>query len=464
MPDPQWSDTGLPQPRLEAAQIRELMQCLPHRHAAAHGMVRRAGGNRDQFSSRLPGQQARPTPRNAQPFDFPDGATPPNADGDDWSLTVTNDEATADVPPETERTRPARTEVVMLSPETVEALLGPPSAANTLPSERQVPVPAEASGNEARRQENGTDRLPWQGLGWWRSGLLLGTLFLASLFAGLQLFGANFTVLFGPRQEPREVKAGAPAEAVELPPVAPLAPIDIVQLREDLLKSMEKIQQPAAPVAVPPVAAKAPVMAKALPAQPKAKASLYARVRQIVQENKTEETVRLGIGDIAYEDVPDDGSIMVGMEVTYAPFFTHNIIKSVRPIYQGPDGRRYDGPTCGTSTGVRERVVAKEGYAIGGAALRAGMGIDGMQLTFMAIGADGLNPEKQYLSKWLGGHGGANARTFVNDGRPIIGVAGMRSKNANSPAFCLCLVTTQAGALAAADGMRPVRPGPRPMR
>ena len=164
-------------------------------------------------------------------------------------------------------------------------------------------------------------------------------------------------------------------------------------------------------------------------AKPKSTASLYARVRQVVRENKTEETQRLGMGDVAYQDVPDDGSIMVGMEVTYAPFFNHNIIKSVRPIYQRPDGTRYDGPVCGTPTGVGERVVAKEGYAIGGAAIRSGMGIDGMQLTFMEIGADGLNPNKTYLSKWLDGYGGSDAKMFVNDGRPIVGIAGMRSSS-----------------------------------
>ncbi len=139
---------------------------------------------------------------------------------------------------------------------------------------------------------------------------------------------------------------------------------------------------------------------------------------------------------------------MVGMEVTYAPFFNHDIIKSVRPIYQKPDGTRYDGPVCGTPTGVGERVVAKEGYAIGGAAIKSGMGIDGMQLTFMEIGTDGLNRNKSYLSKWLGLNGGSGAKTYVNDGRPIVGIAGMRSKNANGPAFCLCLVTIKAGAMA----------------
>jgi hypothetical protein len=278
------------------------------------------------------------------------------------------------------------------------------------------------------------------------------------MFAGLPLFGTNSAVPPAVGQESKQVSAGDPAGAVDLPPVLPIAPIDIAKERTDLPKSTGPNAAPAAPVAVPPAApaaANAPVTAEASKqasdAKPKPKASLYDRVRQIVRDNKTEETQRLGLGDIAYQDVPDDGSIMVGMAVTYEPFFNHNIIKSVRPVYQRPNGERYDGSVCGTPTAVGERVEAKEGYAIGGAAIQAGMGIDGMQLTFMQIGPDGLNPQKSYLSKWLGLNASSSARMYVNDGRPIIGIAGMRSKSPTGPAFCMCLVTTKAGALADSD-------------
>jgi hypothetical protein len=370
-----------------------------------------------------------PTPRETKLFGFGDDETLPGADCEDFSLIVSDEEDKADVPPVVEWARPDRTDKVML------------------------PEP-----------EKGTVKLPRQRMGWARQGVLMSTLFLGSLFAGLQLFGASSTVLA--RQESTEANAGDPARAVDLPPVPQIVPVNSAKERDNVLNSTGQNAQPAAPVAVPPaapVAAKAPVTAnapaRAIDARPKAAVSLYARVRQAVLENKTEETDRLGLGDIAYEDVPDDGSIMVGMAVTYAPFFNHQIIKSVQAVYQAPNGRRYDGPVCGTPTGVGERVVAKEGYAIGGATIRSGMGIDAMQLTFMEIGAEALNPNKTYLSKWLGMNGGSYAKTFVNDGRPIIGIAGMRSSgNPNGPAFCMCLITTKAGALPTPAARATTRP------
>ena len=284
------------------------------------------------------------------------------------------------------------------------------------------------------------------------TGLLMSTLFIASFFAWLPFFGSNATIAPVVHQESKEANAGDPATA---PVPSAIVPVNNAKQQDDLLNSTGQNAQPAVPAPVPaaaPVAAKTPIIFNGLQQANEVKsasmAPLYDRVRQVVLENKTEETQRLGMGDFPYQHVPDDGSILVGMEVSYVPFFTHQVIKSVRPIYQTPYGTRYDGPICGKPTGVGERIVARAGYAIGGAAIWSGMGINGVQLTFMEIGADGLNPNKSYLSKWLGGYGGSDAKMFLNDGRPIVGIAGMVSKWDFGPAFCMCLVTTPAAAFA----------------
>jgi hypothetical protein len=357
---------------------------------------------------------------------------PADTECDDWGLTICDDEDKADVPP---RAQPDP--IFVPEPETVEEAPVLSGAASTSPLGWDKLVPREAeksrSGFPARRRPGKADL--HRGM----SKPLMWTLFVASFFTGLQFFWANSTNPPATRQESSEAKkmtqVSTDKPEVTEPP--------ITEAKTDKALNNK--------AAAAPVAAKAPP--RSSNAQPKPKGSLYARIRQVVQENKTEETDRLGMGDVAYLNVPQDGSIMVGMEVSYVPFFTHNVIKSVRPIYQKSNGLRYDGPICGNPTGVSERVVAKAGYAIGGASIWSGMGIDGMQLTFMEIGPAGLNPSKSYLSKWLGGHGGANAKTYLNDGRPVIGISGMVSNWSFGPAFCMGFVTTKAGALAEADGL-----------
>jgi hypothetical protein len=118
---PQLIETLLRLPLLEAAQLRELIQHLPDPQAAAQEMVRRGWITQDQFSSLFPGPQQPPTPRETMLRGFGE-KIPPDADGEDWSLTV-RDADKADVPPDVERTQPDRTEEELsLEPETVEAV------------------------------------------------------------------------------------------------------------------------------------------------------------------------------------------------------------------------------------------------------------------------------------------------------------------------------------------------------
>ena len=448
LPDalPQLIKTLLRLPHLEAAQLRQLIQQLPDPQAFAREMVRRGWITQDQLSSLFPGSQQRPPLPATMLVGFADDESPPDADSEDWSLPLGDEEGQTDVAPFVMLVQPERTDQEML-PE---------------------PVLLVARGNEARRRESGTDKLVRQWLGWAGKGLLTGTVLFGSFFAGWQFFGERSTVPPVAHQESKEANAGDPATA---PVPSAIVPVNNAKQQDDLLNSTGQNAQPAVPAPVPaaapvaappavpvaappaaPVAAKTPIIFNGLQQANEVKsasmAPLYDRVRQVVLENKTEETQRLGMGDFPYQHVPDDGSILVGMEVSYVPFFTHQVIKSVRPIYQTPYGTRYDGPICGKPTGVGERIVARAGYAIGGAAIWSGMGINGVQLTFMEIGAEGLNPNKSYLSKWLGGYGGSDAKMFLNDGRPIVGIAGMVSKWDFGPAFCMCLVTTPAAAFA----------------
>jgi hypothetical protein len=461
---PQLLDAVLRLPLLGPDQLRELIRLLPRPRASAEEMVRRGWITQEQFSSLFADPQQWP----------PEGPTleleeeaPLDADGENWVLLMGDEIAKAGVPPAVERARPdGADEEPPPEPDMAEAAPAPESAS---PFEGDGLASTAAGGDEARSRGSGPDRPPSRWMSRAGKGLLACALFLGSLFAGVRFFGSNSPDAPAARQEPRAARVGDPARAVDWPPVRPTVSINDELLRDDLLNgSGRKPPEPKEPPAPepppepkeppppkdpPPVRNEPPARKEpppeleapaAVKARPKPKLSLHALVRQVVKENRTEETARVGVGDVAYQSVPADGSILVGMEVTYAPSYNHNAVKSVRPIYQRPNGTRYDGPVCGNPTKDRERVVAKTGYAIGAVAIWGGVGIDGVQLTFMQIGPHGLNPKKTYLSKWLGGHGGSRARTFVNDGRPIVGIAGMRARDPKRPAFCLCLVTIPA--------------------
>src|SRR5207247_7678942 len=125
---------------------------------------------------------------------------------------------------------------------------------------------------------------------------------------------------------------GDTASAADLPPVpaVPLA-LQLPSLYAQVVQALATRDVNCSPSRQTVLGYPIVPRARASDAKPKSTASLYDRVRQVVLQNKTEETQRLGMGDFAFQDVPDDGSIMVGMEVSYATFFTHQVIKCVHP-------------------------------------------------------------------------------------------------------------------------------------
>jgi hypothetical protein len=170
-------------------------------------MVRRGWITRDQFSSLFSGPQ-RPTPEETMLLGLGDGEIPPDADGEDWGLTVSDEDDKTDLTPEVEWARPDLTEEkVPPEPETGEAVPVLSGAASTAQLEWDMLVPPVAGGKEARRRESDADKLLRQWLGWAGKGLLMGTLLLGCLLAGVRFFGASSTVPPGARQESRSAQA-----------------------------------------------------------------------------------------------------------------------------------------------------------------------------------------------------------------------------------------------------------------
>ena len=85
----------------------------------------------------------------------------------------------------------------------------------------------------------------------WASRLLMGTLFLGSLFGGVRFFAANSPVPPVAPHESTQASAGDPASAddlaLDLPSEPPIVPIDIAKQLDDLLNGTGQNAQASAP-------------------------------------------------------------------------------------------------------------------------------------------------------------------------------------------------------------------------
>ena len=211
LPDalPQLIDTLLRLPLLEAAQLREVIQHLPDPQASAQEMLRRGWITRDQFSTLFPGPQQRPTPQETLLVGFGDDDVPPDADCDNWDLTVSDEGDKVDVSPEVEGTLPDRTEEEMLpEPKTVKEVPVLSGAASNSQFEWDLLAPQAAG--DAQRRESDTEKRLRLWMNWSSKGLLVWILIVGSYFAGRRLINAASQVPHVARQEFRKAKKKTP--------------------------------------------------------------------------------------------------------------------------------------------------------------------------------------------------------------------------------------------------------------
>lgn len=72
----------------------------------------------------------------------------------------------------------------------------------------------------------------------------------------------------------------------------------------------------------------------------------------------------------------------------------------------------------------RKRAIAKPGYAVGAITAKTKTYVNGIQITFMKLSADGkLDPADSYTSDWLGPHQvGTKETKLGGDGRRVLGL------------------------------------------
>ena len=128
-----------------------------------------------------------------------------------------------------------------------------------------------------------------------------------------------------------------------------------------------------------------------------------------------------------WQDVAREGGYIVGFEVGHGGWFQSSVLGDLKPIFTTMHGLR-DGEPRGHAKG--ERVLAQEGYAVGGLVVCSGAVVNTVKIIFMRINTDGvsLNAQDAYTSDWLGGEGKGLKPVEINPrGHLIIGVTGASS-------------------------------------
>jgi WD40 repeat protein/tRNA A-37 threonylcarbamoyl transferase component Bud32 len=173
---------------------------------------------------------------------------------------------------------------------------------------------------------------------------------------------------------------------------------------------------------------------------------LLAAVELGLRAGKTARTLQaggLGGGTEEYNDVPPQGALLTGLEVGVGKWGNQDVIYYLRPVYQLRGGRHL-GPTFGAKQERTFLLEAKPGYAIGGLAINAGAGLDGLSAQFMAIKDAALDPSESYSSDWVGGAGGTR-QSLGGDGTPVVGLFGKLSPTQPPVANGLGLVMLSKG-------------------
>jgi S1-C subfamily serine protease len=135
-----------------------------------------------------------------------------------------------------------------------------------------------------------------------------------------------------------------------------------------------------------------------------------------------------GTFDKQFKDEAPAGGLLIGFEVGLGKFVNNDVIRAIRPIFRTAAGKETRGKQHGTRADRVVTVKAKSGYAVGGLIAKAGLTVDGFSITYMAVGANGLDASQTYSSDWIGGKGGGLETQLGGTGAAVIGILGKENQ------------------------------------
>ncbi len=124
-----------------------------------------------------------------------------------------------------------------------------------------------------------------------------------------------------------------------------------------------------------------------------------------------------------FRDLAPKRGVLVGMRVGYIDAFGGSKIGAIQPIYQV--GKNYvEGQRFGADILLSTTVLARPGYAVGALKTQKGLLLDAFQVVFMKFKNGHLDPDKFYISDWLGDPRGGGPGIATGAGHLVVGVHG----------------------------------------
>jgi S1-C subfamily serine protease len=191
------------------------------------------------------------------------------------------------------------------------------------------------------------------------------------------------------------------------------------------------------PAGAPPAAGGA---AGGSPAALKFTGDVYTFVQEAVRDRRLADVDIRGftLNKNTYRDVCEEGGVLIGFEFGLGKFGTNDVLKAWRPIFRTKDGEK-TGHWHGPAPEAPVTVKAKPGYVVSALAVRSGLGIDALTLTFAKLGTNGLDLGDVYNSEMVGGNGGGPS-SIGGNGALFVGVTGHLGADGSPSSFGLVAV------------------------
>jgi hypothetical protein len=144
-----------------------------------------------------------------------------------------------------------------------------------------------------------------------------------------------------------------------------------------------------------------------------------------------------------YHDSPLPG-LLIGFDLSYGYLNAGTpiaYIKGLRPVFVATNGGKFVGKDHGPIDEPKTHVEAKPGYAVGRIHIIRGIFLQGILITYMRIGPNGLDPNDSYDSPHYGGPGGNVLGYVGGDGSYVVGIHGLEELGQRPRVYTLGLLT-----------------------